>query len=35
MEPRRIRGFLSTVIIGLVAWGILAMLLAGVKEHKG
>jgi len=35
MEPRRIRGFLATVIIGLVAWGILAMLLAGVREHKG
>jgi capsular polysaccharide transport system permease protein len=35
MEPRRIRGFLATVIVGLVAWGILAMLLAGVREHKG
>jgi BexC/CtrB/KpsE family polysaccharide export inner-membrane protein len=35
MEPRRIRGFLATVVIGLVAWGILAMLLAGVREHKG
>ena len=35
MEPRRIRGFLATIIVGLVAWGILAMLLAGVREHKG
>ncbi|OYQ25126.1 hypothetical protein CHU93_14665 [Sandarakinorhabdus cyanobacteriorum] len=35
MEPRRIRGFLATLTVGLVAWGILSMLLAGVREHKG
>ncbi|WP_295508729.1 hypothetical protein [Accumulibacter sp.] len=34
MEPRRIRGVLSTVVIGLIAWGILSMLIAGVKEHQ-
>lgn len=34
MEPRRIRGILSTLIAGLVAWGVLSMLLAGVREHK-
>jgi BexC/CtrB/KpsE family polysaccharide export inner-membrane protein len=34
MDPRRIRGFLATMIVGLVAWGILSMLLAGVREHK-
>lgn len=34
MEPRRLRGVLATLIIGLVAWGILAMLLAGVHEHR-
>lgn len=33
-EPRRIRGILATLIVGLVAWGILTMLLAGVREHK-
>ncbi|MGY6552322.1 MAG: hypothetical protein ACXIT4_10570 [Erythrobacter sp.] len=33
-EPRRIRGILATLIVGLVAWGILNMLLAGVREHK-
>lgn len=33
-EPRRIRGILATLIVGLVAWGILSMLLAGVREHK-
>jgi BexC/CtrB/KpsE family polysaccharide export inner-membrane protein len=34
MEPRRLRGILATFIVGLVAWGILAMLLAGVREHR-
>ncbi len=33
-DPRRIRGILATLIVGLVAWGILTMLLAGVREHK-
>lgn len=34
MEPRRIRGILATFVIGLVAWGILSMLVAGVREHS-
>lgn len=34
LEPRRIRGILATLIVGLLAWGILTMLLAGVREHK-
>lgn len=34
MEPRRIRSILITLLIGLVAWGILTMLIAGVKEHQ-
>ena len=33
-EPRRWRGILATFILGLVAWGILSMLLAGVREHR-
>lgn len=32
-EPRRLRGILATFILGLVAYGILRMLVAGVKEH--
>jgi capsular polysaccharide transport system permease protein len=32
-EPRRLRGILATLVVGLVAYGILRMLLAGVKEH--
>jgi capsular polysaccharide transport system permease protein len=33
MEPRRLRGILATLALSLVAYGILRMLLAGVKEH--
>ena len=34
LEPRRVRGIFATLILGLVAWGILTMLLAGVREHR-
>lgn len=34
LEPRRLRSILSTVALGLVAWGVLSMLLAGVREHQ-
>lgn len=34
LEPRRLRGMLATLALGLVAWGVLSMLLAGVKEHQ-
>lgn len=33
LEPRRLRGILATLVIGLAAWGILSMLMAGVREH--
>jgi capsular polysaccharide transport system permease protein len=33
MEPRRLRGILATLALSLVAYGILRMLLAGVREH--
>jgi len=33
IEPRRLRGILATLVIGLIAYGILRMLLAGVREH--
>lgn len=33
MEPRRFRGIFATLALSLVAYGILRMLLAGVKEH--
>ena len=34
LEPRRLRSMLATFVLGLVAWGILSMLLAGVREHQ-
>ena len=33
-EPRRLRGILATLILGLIAYGILTLLLAGVREHR-
>jgi capsular polysaccharide transport system permease protein len=33
-EPHRVRNILATLALGLVAWGILSMLIAGVKEHR-
>jgi len=35
LEPRRIRSILATFVLGLIAWGVLSMLLAGVREHRG
>jgi capsular polysaccharide transport system permease protein len=32
--PKRFRGILATLVLGLIAWGILGMLLAGVREHQ-
>lgn len=33
-EPRRVRGIFATLILGLIAFGILTLLLAGVREHR-
>lgn len=33
LEPRRLRGIFATLVLSLIAYGILRMLLAGVKEH--
>ncbi|CAM4043836.1 WcbD [Novosphingobium lubricantis] len=34
IEPRRMRGILSTLLFALIAWGVLSMMLAGVREHQ-
>ena len=34
LEPRRLRSILAAFVLGLMAWGILTMLLAGVREHQ-
>jgi capsular polysaccharide transport system permease protein len=33
IEPQRIRSILTTFVVGLIAWGILSILVAGVREH--
>ena len=35
IEPRRLRSVVATLLLGLVAWGILSLLGAGVREHRG
>ncbi len=33
-EPKRLRGIAATLALGLLTWGILSVLLAGVREHR-
>ncbi|HVF38099.1 MAG TPA: hypothetical protein VNA29_09200 [Sphingomicrobium sp.] len=33
-HPRRLRGIFATLVLALIAYGILSMLLAGIREHK-
>lgn len=33
-EPRRVRGVFGTFILGLIAWGILLILVGGIREHQ-
>lgn len=34
LEPKRLKGFVATLLLGLITWGILSMLVAGTREHK-
>ena len=34
MEPQRVRNIIATFMLGLIVWGVLSMLLAGVREHQ-
>ena len=34
MEPRRLRNTIAVLLLGLLAYGILSMVLAGVREHQ-
>lgn len=34
VEPRRLRSIFATLALGLLAWGVLSMLLIGVREHR-
>ena len=34
VEPRRLRAILTTLVLGLICWGIFTILLSGVREHR-
>lgn len=34
VEPRRLRAILATFVLGLICWGVLTILVAGVREHR-
>ena len=34
LEPRRARAIIATLVVGLLMWGVLSMLVAGVREHR-
>lgn len=34
MEPRRVRGIIATFILSLIVYGVLTILIAGIREHK-
>lgn len=33
LEPRRIRSTFTVFVLGLIAWGVLSLIVAGVREH--
>lgn len=34
VEPRRLQAILTTMVLGLICWGIFTILLSGVREHR-
>ncbi len=34
IEPKRLQAIAATLLMGIVAWGIMTIFIAGVKEHK-
>ena len=33
LEPKRLRGVLATLVVGLLLWGVFSVIIGGVKEH--
>jgi capsular polysaccharide transport system permease protein len=33
VEPRRLRSVITTFVVGLIVWGVLSLVLAGIREH--
>lgn len=34
IEPKRLRGVLTTIVLGFIAWGALSLLVASIREHR-
>jgi capsular polysaccharide transport system permease protein len=34
LEPDRVRGILTTLVLGFLFWGIVSLLVSGVREHN-
>lgn len=34
LEPRRFRSIMATLVLSLLAWGVLVTLIAGIREHR-
>lgn len=34
LKPERLKAILAALVLGLISWGILSMLIAGIREHK-
>jgi capsular polysaccharide transport system permease protein len=34
MEPRRVRSMFTVLLLGLIAWGVVSLLLAAIREHS-
>lgn len=34
LEPQRLRGMITTLLLGLLIWGVTTTLLAGIREHR-
>jgi capsular polysaccharide transport system permease protein len=34
MEPRRVRSMFTVLLVGLVAWGVVSLLVAAIREHS-
>ena len=33
LQPRRWRGILATILVGLLLWGVSSVIVAGIREH--
>jgi capsule polysaccharide export protein KpsE/RkpR len=33
MEPRRVRGMFTVLLVGLIGWGVVSLLAASIREH--